>query len=496
MVIGNLTASFQVGGEEFENAKRDPFIREQLGIDPNANFDNLEPSQQRALTDSAQRVAKDTMVERIYTSGALESLAFIPYGAPALRYLADIALGATSEEWDKRIGMEKTIVELERLGVSREEIPELRERIKGLRPGTFETVLNAAIMEAVIGGPVTVIETVATRDDRISQYASEKARKLKLLEDRAQERILEPEKYRARLDKEEQRVENVDKKREQNRKDQIRELHRRNAEARKLNQSEESGLQGTALDEANQRNRLDVEENITASQPAEGADIVNVDTEEVSSASFEETEKTLQGLFDEGVAPDTNPFDLKNKNDVSLGGHEHQSVLDTVNETIESIDYIPATFNTETGKYEFIDASGNFVELNTEGKPLEGFTYDLDPITPKTGNPRVYITQHMTDPNTGAPIRSTKEAINRAIAVSLHEGITHTSLRQILNAGEPKTVTETKKDNDGVERTTTKIDPSKEWTGEEYNKFIWGVRKRELKKINRWLKTNAGAPLQ
>jgi len=192
MVIGNLTASFQVGGEEFENAKRDPFIREQLGIDPNANFDNLEPSQQRALTDSAQRVAKDTMVERIYTSGALESLAFIPYGAPALRYLADIALGATSEEWDKRIGMEKTIVELERLGVSREEIPELRERIKGLRPGTFETVLNAAIMEAVIGGPVTVIETVATRDDRISQYASEKARKLKLLEDRAQERILEP----------------------------------------------------------------------------------------------------------------------------------------------------------------------------------------------------------------------------------------------------------------------------------------------------------------
>ena len=193
MAVGNATASFQVGGEEFENAKRDPFIREQLGIDPNAKFENLEPSQQSALEDSAQRVAKDTMVERLYTSGALESLAFIPYGGPALRYLADIALGATSEEWDKRIGMEKTIVELERLGVSREEVPELREKIKGLRPGTWETVLNAAIMEAVVGGPVTIIETVATKDDRVSQYASEKARKLKLLQERAQERIKDPE---------------------------------------------------------------------------------------------------------------------------------------------------------------------------------------------------------------------------------------------------------------------------------------------------------------
>jgi len=105
MAVGNAVGSFQVGGEEFEAAKRDPFIRKQLGINPDAKFEDLTPTQQRDLTDSAQRVAKDTMVERVYQGGALESLAFIPYGPLALRYIADIALGATSEEMDKRLGM-------------------------------------------------------------------------------------------------------------------------------------------------------------------------------------------------------------------------------------------------------------------------------------------------------------------------------------------------------------------------------------------------------
>ena len=138
MAVGNALGSFQVGGEEFENAKNDPYIREQLGISPEADFADLTPEQQRALTDSAQRVAKDTMVERLYTSGALESLAFIPYGSLALRYVADIGLGATSEELDKRLGMENTLEELERLGLPREQVPEMREKIAALRPGTFE----------------------------------------------------------------------------------------------------------------------------------------------------------------------------------------------------------------------------------------------------------------------------------------------------------------------------------------------------------------------
>ena len=495
MAVGNATASFQVGGEEFENAKRDPEIRKQLGIDPDELFENLEPSQQSALEDSAQRVAKDTLVQRLYTSGALESLAFIPYGGPALRYIADIALGATSEELDKHLGIENTIVELERLGVSREEVPELRERLRALRPGTKETLLNAAIMEAVVGGPVTAIETVANKDDRVSKYASEKAKKQKLLEERAQQRILEPEKYQANLDREAQREENISNKREQARKEELRELHRRNREADALNQSEESGMQGDALDKANQETRIDAEINLTPSKPAEGASTVDANPEDISSASFDEQTATLENLFEDDAAPDVSPFDMNDKDDVSLGGHEHQSVLDTVNETIEEIDYIPATFNTDTQNYEFVDASGNFVQLSAEKTGvLEGFTWDLDPINPETGNPRVYITQHMSDPNTGAPIRSTKGAINRAIQVALHEGITHTTLRQMLNAGEPKTVTETVKDENGVERTETKIDPSNEWTGDQYNSFIHGVRRRELKKIKRWLKTPAGSP--
>ena len=87
--------------------------------------------------------------------------------------------------------------------------------------------------------------------------------------------------------------EELSKQRDQARKDEEIRLFKHNTEADKLNRSEESGIQGTVLDEANQRNRLDAEENITASQPADGADIVNVDTEEISSASFEETEQIL-----------------------------------------------------------------------------------------------------------------------------------------------------------------------------------------------------------
>ena len=192
MAVGNAVGSFQVGGEEFETAKRDPFIRKQLGIDPNADFADLTPDQQRDLTDSAQRIAKDTMVERLYQGGALESLAFIPYGPLALRYLADIALGATSEEMDKRLGMQNTLEELERLGVPREEIPELREKMKGLRPGTMETMLNAAVMEATFGSPTAIIETIAQPDSRVDRRATAESEKRKILKQRIKEAQTDP----------------------------------------------------------------------------------------------------------------------------------------------------------------------------------------------------------------------------------------------------------------------------------------------------------------
>ena len=192
MAVGNAVGSFQVGGEEFESAKRDPFIRQQLGINPNADFADLTPDQLRALTDSAQRVAKDTMVERLYQGGALESLAFIPYGPLALRYLADITLGMTSEEMDKRLGMENTIEELERLGVKREEVPELREKLKAMRPGTFETMWNAAIMEATFGAPTALIETAAQTDSRIDRRLTAASERRKILQDRIKKAVADP----------------------------------------------------------------------------------------------------------------------------------------------------------------------------------------------------------------------------------------------------------------------------------------------------------------
>ena len=489
-VVGNITGSFQVGGEEFENAKKDPFIRQQLGINPDDEFANLEPAQQKSLTDSAQRVAKDTMVERLYTSGALESLAFIPYGAPLLRYVADIALGSTSEELDKRLGMENTIEELQRLGIRKEEVPELREKIKALRPGTFETVWNAAIMEALIGGPVNIIETVSAKDDRISEYASEDSKKNKLLAAQIEENLSNPEKA-VKL-----RQDDINYK--QNLKDRAEQrAKKRKIEQHKLNTSPESGLQGDALEKITvnlERADGEIDElGISSSQAATDAEVININTESISSATFEDTQDLQAELFGEDTSPDYIAFDLKDKNDISLGGIEHQGVIDTINGAVESVDYIPSTFNIDTGSYQFIDASGNLVDLPAgEVGVLEGFTYDLDPINPETGNPRVYITQHMADPKTGMPIRSLKGAIKRAVQVAFHEGITHTSLRQILNAGEPKTITQTTKDDNGVETTSTVNDPSNEWTGDEYNNFIYGVRKRELKKINRWLDSNSG----
>ena len=132
------------------------------------------------------------MVERLYQGGALESLAFIPYGPLALRYLADIALGATSEEMDKRLGMQNTLEELERLGVAREEIPELREKMKALRPGTFETIWNAAIMEATFGSPTAIIETIAQPDSRIDRSVTAAAEKKRILQKRIEEAQADP----------------------------------------------------------------------------------------------------------------------------------------------------------------------------------------------------------------------------------------------------------------------------------------------------------------
>ena len=160
MAVGNILSSIQVAGEEYSAAKENPILREQLGIPADVDFRNLTPQQQNNLNESAQRLAKEQMVERTYTSGLLESLSFIPFGPAALRFILDVGLGATSEEIDKRLGAEHVADELVRLGVPESQHEELRQRLLGLRPGTFETVLNAAVMEGIASAPVTAAEAM------------------------------------------------------------------------------------------------------------------------------------------------------------------------------------------------------------------------------------------------------------------------------------------------------------------------------------------------
>ena len=190
--VGNLTGSFMVSGEEYESGKENPEIRNVLGIDANVPFKDLSPQEQQAVAESAQNVAKDTMVERLYTSGALESLAFIPYGPLAIRYLADVALGATSEEIDRRLGASNVVDELVRRGVDESEIPELKERVLALRPSMRDTLLNAALMEGIAGAPVAITESVASRvlDPRVDKTASDS----KLMTEMKQKARLESEK--------------------------------------------------------------------------------------------------------------------------------------------------------------------------------------------------------------------------------------------------------------------------------------------------------------
>ena len=522
MAVGNAVGSFQVGGEEFESAKRDPFIRKQLGIDPDAKFADLAPDQQRSLTDSAQRVAKDTMVERLYTSGALESLAFIPYGSLALRYIADIALGATSEEMDKRLGMEKTIQELERLGVTRAEVPELREKMKGLRPGTWETVLNAAVMEATFGAPTAIIETIAQPDSRVDSRLTADAEKKRILQQRLKEAQADPIKQQKaendlikqdddreiRRQKEADRLfDRQDRKvKEAKEQEKIRVVQEREQAQQDLDKATNQDRFGSPIVNTSENPFADVVESKTAAQ-----DNTNIDTE---TAKFGEELYQLQNDYKRDelgreikkLKDDYTSISKSSRVDAGVDGEailnqmdnvSPGTVLDTTNPgsggNLISLDRImhQVALNEFMEAFPQIDFRGSKLVKNKEGvasllyeddnknlqsisdwELLEGFVNDSQ-IFAENSNPVVYLTQSMYDDG-GNLITNTKDALDRMVEVAFHEAIGHAGLRNMLNAG------------------TMISDPNspdyQRWTGEQYNKFIDGFRNRHGKMLNKWIK--------
>ena len=532
MIVGNVVGSFQVGGEEFEAAKKDPFIRQRLGIDPNADFADLTPDQQRDLTDSAQRVAKDTMVERTYQGGALESLAFIPYGHLALRYLLDIGLGATSEEMDKRLGMENTIEELERLGVTREEVPELRERMKGLRPGTWETMLNAAVMEATFGSPTAIIETIAQPDSRVNRRLTAISEKRKILQQRVADAWADPikqEKAKKQLkamddadgirnQKESDRQADRDRKlrNEQIKENEVtleqnqQELERMTGEdrlGRPVESAEVNGIPDAVLKKYNagDTEALDAffrEEAEQMSARAEEKAKGDTDKEfksTTTSKSFSSREGGIdstginEAMDDVGAGQviDSNESDPSGRL-ISMDRILHQVALNEYSEAFPQMDFKGTKLVKDkdgNGALFYEDEKGELQRVvDGDGKSewigLEGFVEDKQ-IEGGEGKPVVYLTQSMYD-NDNELITDTREALDRMTAVVFHETIGHAGLRKLLNAGE---MIEAKKDKDG---NITNKDEYQRWTGEQYNKFIDGFRNRHLKLINKWANSNDG----
>ena len=489
MAVGNAVGSFQVGGEEFENAKRDPFIRQQLGINPNAKFADLLPDQQRALTDSAQRVAKDTMVERVYQGGALESLAFIPYGPLALRYIADIALGATSEEMDKRLGMENTIEELERLGVQREEIPELREKMKALRPGTFETVWNAAIMEATFGAPTALIETAAQTDSRVDRRLTAASERRKILQDRIKKAVADPLKLeKARMDLQKLDLQMVHLQENQDAKAQ-KEVDRKYDTERRERIKTTKDARKTA-----ERAEDLTAESLTSATMAHAESTpeipswmsllqANPDKKTTSSSRSAVGDPDVNQMLGNEVA---NGSVVEDGSDIlSMDRIVHQTAINELNKAFPEIDFRAGKLGKDVDGntslfYESMDGEIG-QDINWRG--TEGFVEDLTDSQYEGRNPTVYLTQRMFD--NGQLITNTEQSLDRMAEVAFHEALGHAGLRKLLNAGTIKTAIQT--DENG--KRTEVVDESMEWTGEEYNQFIKDFDQRHKKMVDRWLKS-------
>ena len=481
MAVGNAVGSFQVGGEEFENAKRDPFIRKQLGIDPDANFADLTPEQQRALTDSAQRVAKDTMVERLYTSGALEALAFIPYGPLAVRYIADIALGATSEELDKRLGMEKTIEELERLGVKREEVPELREKIKALRPGTFETVWNAVIMEATFGAPTAVIETVAQTDARVDRRLTAANERRKILQERIKKAVSDPlklEKAKKDLQKLDLQINNLQFK------SQMDAENAATAQETQAEKAEETRLQKNIRE--TQDTLKDPFANFTDATIARTTEVtpesVSATTEELQNLEKSQKPKKTKSESRQTINQEADAVDatLNEYSDntlieddldiLSMDRIMHQAAINEFNEVMPEIDFRGAKLGKdENGEVVmFYESYDGTMGVDTAWRGTEGFVEDITESEYAGSQPTVFLSQRMF--RDGQLITNTEEALNRMVEVAFHESLGHAGLRRLLKAG------------------TAKTDGSMEWTGDEYNQFIKNFDNRHRKMVDRWLR--------
>ena len=188
MLAGNLASSAQVAGENYERAKDDPVIREQVGVDPETPFNDLSPEDKQKIDRIATDVSQTSFGHRLYTSGLVEMASYIPYGGIIQRWALDTGLGTYSELWDRELYGEDVVSNLVEYGMPANKAQEMREKILSMGPGEKETFIKAVVQEAVFGGGFSAVESVVGKvDPRINHSAM--ATKFQL------EKIKEGQKY-------------------------------------------------------------------------------------------------------------------------------------------------------------------------------------------------------------------------------------------------------------------------------------------------------------
>jgi len=190
MTTGNIASSLQVGGETYERAKNDPLIRQELGVDPDTDFKDLNPEDKQKVDRFATDASQTAFGHRIYTSGAVEMLSFIPYGNIIARWALDTGLGTASEVWDRELYTEDTTKTLVDYGMPQEKAVEFQQKLLDAGPGLYETWWPALVQEGLTGGGFSLMESVVgSKDPKVSIPAT--STQLQLAEIKAAEKPLE-----------------------------------------------------------------------------------------------------------------------------------------------------------------------------------------------------------------------------------------------------------------------------------------------------------------
>ena len=120
----------------------------------------------------ATDLSQNAFGHRVYTSGAVEMISYIPYGGVLARYIADTGLGTASEVWDRSLFTEDATNTLVEYGMPKDKAMGFQKKILDAGPGLWETFWPALVQEGLTGGVFTGAETAVMTDHRVNSLAT------------------------------------------------------------------------------------------------------------------------------------------------------------------------------------------------------------------------------------------------------------------------------------------------------------------------------------